>query len=100
MGKLVNFRVKVLMTTVTNFGTGEYSLTVPFAPVANYAFRDGGLHDGASHYSIMLDVDPSNTTGRMYYNTSNGQDARFDHNSPKELSTTDFFYISGTYECE
>jgi hypothetical protein len=88
------------MTTVTNFGTGDYSLTVPFAPAANYAFRDGGLHDGTGHYSIMLDVDPSNTTGRMYYNASNGQDARFDHNSPKELSTTDFFYISGTYECE
>jgi hypothetical protein len=99
MGKMVTFRVKVLMTTVTNFGTGDYSLTLPFAPVANYAFRDGGLHDGGNHYSIMLDADPSNTTGRMYYNTSNGQDARFNHNSPKALSTTDYFYISGTYEC-
>ena len=99
MGKMVTFRVKVLMTTVTNFGTGDYSLTLPFAPVANYAFRDGGLHDGGNHYSIMLDADPSNTTGRMYYNTSNGLDARFNHNSPKALSTTDYFYISGTYEC-
>ena len=86
------------LTSVTNFGTGQYTLTVPFAPLLSNAMRDGGLHEGTNHYGIMLDITPvGGTTGKMYYPGSSGKDEPFDRNSPHVLTTTDFWYISGAY---
>lgn len=90
--------VTVNLSTVTNFGTGQYTLTVPFAPLQHNAMRDGGLHEGSNHYGIMLDIGPAGgTTGKMYYNGSSGKDEPFNRNSPHNLSTSDFWYISGAY---
>lgn len=98
LGKWVFFTVAANLTSVTNFGTGQYTLTIPFAPDQNYVFRDGGLHEGANHYAIMLDVGTVNgTTGKMYYNSTTGKDEAFDNNSPHNLITADFWYISGSY---
>jgi hypothetical protein len=92
------FTVNVVLTSVSNFGTGQYTLTVPFAPLYNNALRDGGLHEGSNHYGIMLDISPSGgTTGKMYYNGSSGKDQAFDKNSPHTLTTSDIWYISGAY---
>lgn len=98
IGKMVTFRIKVLCTNVTNFGTGSYSITLPFAPVDHYMFRDGGSHSGANHYMVGLDAYPGTTTAELKYVASQSQDGDMDHNHPKTFSTTDFFYISGTYE--
>lgn len=97
VGDLVHFEVRVNMTNVTNFGTGQYTLTVPFAPRQNHAFRTGGLHEGSNHYGVMLDVQGGNVTGKLYYNGSNGQDLAFTKNNPHNLTTADFFYVSGLY---
>lgn len=98
IGKMCFFTVRATLTNVTNFGTGQYTLTIPFAPSQSYAFRDGGLHEGSNHYGVMLDVTTvGGTTGKMYYPGSNGQDTPFDRNSPHVLTTSDFWYISGTY---
>jgi len=44
-----------------------------------------------------LDVVAGNTTGKLYYHGSNGQDLAMTKNSPHVLHTTDFFYVSGLY---
>lgn len=98
ISKWVFWSVTVNLSTVTNFGTGQYTLTVPFAPLQHNAMRDGGLHEGTNHYGIMLDIGPAGgTTGKMYYNGSSGKDEPFNRNSPHTLGTTDFWYISGAY---
>lgn len=98
IGKLCFFTVFANLTSVTNFGSGQYTLTIPFAPVQSYAFRDAGLHEGSNHYGIMLDVTTvGGTTGRMYYPGPSGKDEAFDFNSPHVLTTSDFWYVSGTY---
>jgi hypothetical protein len=98
ISKWVFYTVSVNLSTVTNFGTGQYTLTVPFAPLFHNAMRDGGLHEGTNHYGIMLDIGPAGgTTGKMYYNGSSGKDEPFNKNSPHTLTTSDFWYISGAY---
>jgi hypothetical protein len=98
ISKWVFWSVTVNLTTVTNFGIGQYTLTVPFAPLQHNAMRDGGLHEGSNHYGIMLDIGPATgTTGKMYYNGSSGKDEPFNKNSPHNLTTSDFWYISGAY---
>jgi hypothetical protein len=64
---LVLIQIDVLCTTVTNFGTGQYSLTIPFASKVYHTDVYGGsVHDvtpsGTDHYSIKGHLSPSSTT--------------------------------------
>jgi hypothetical protein len=97
IGKLVTFHIQVTLTNVTNFGSGQYSITLPFAPIGDYAFRDGGIHAAGNHYTVMADAEAGTTTMDLWYIAGTGQDMPMDHNSPHTLTTTNKFYINGTY---
>lgn len=100
-GTLCHFRIRVNCTTVTNFGTGQYSLTLPFPPQDDYVFRDGGIHaNTGSHYALMGDAEQGELTMSLWHPGPGGQDAITDHNSPHTLAVQDYFYISGTYEIQ
>lgn len=49
IGQLVSFNIKIDLTTVTNFGTGQLKVDLPVAPIAT----------AANHYSAWCWVDPS-----------------------------------------
>jgi hypothetical protein len=49
VGQLVTFNIKIEMTTVTNFGTGQFKVDLPFAPIAS----------AANHFSAWAWVNPS-----------------------------------------
>jgi hypothetical protein len=100
VGKMITFYILVTFTNVTNFGTGDYTLTLPTGlPSQMHAVVNGGLHDTStnSHINLLGDLEPASVTIDMYYPTSNGINNKFDHNSPLSLATADYFYISGTY---
>jgi hypothetical protein len=99
LGKLIHFNIQVSLNNVTNFGTGQYHLTLPIASAYHYAFRDGGIHHPAQqyHFQVMADAEPNSTDLELYYTASNGLDGGFDHNSPHALEIGDFFYVTGTY---
>ena len=102
VGKMITFNIRVDCTTVTNFGTGGYYLTLPIAPYNNFVFRNGGLHDTSAnvHYSILGDSHTSSTSIELLYSKSQGshvEDSPFKQGSPLNLATADFFYLSGTY---
>lgn len=48
-GQLVSFNIKIDLTTVTNFGTGQFKVDLPFAPIST----------AANHFSAWAWVDPS-----------------------------------------
>ena len=100
VGKMITFYILVTLTNVTNFGTGNYSLTLPSGlPSQMHAVVNGGLHDTSTnnHLNLLGDLEPGSGAIALYYPTSNGVNDRFDHNSPINLATNDYFYISGTY---
>ena len=100
VGKMITFYILVTLTNVTNFGTGNYSLTLPSGlPSQMHAVVNGGLHDTSSnnHLNLLGDLEPGSLNVELYYPTSNGVNDRFDHNSPLNLATADYFYISGVY---
>jgi hypothetical protein len=100
IGNLIHFRIKVVCTTVTNFGTGQYHLTLPFPPVTDYVFRDGGFHDFSTgnHHAISADSEPGTNVISLWHPGSSAKDIFFDHNTPLIIQTQDYFYVSGTYE--
>ena len=99
IGRLVHFKIMVVCTNVTNFGTGQYSLTLPFAPVGDYIFRDGGFHDTSTgnHHAISADAESGTTSITLWHPGSSAKDVAFDHNTPLTIQTNDYFYVSGTY---
>jgi hypothetical protein len=98
-GRFVHFQIQVSTTGVTNFGSGQYSLTLPFAPATDYVFRDGGIHDISTgkHYSISADAETGSTTMTLWHTSTGGLDEVFDRAKPINLAVGDYYYISGTY---
>jgi hypothetical protein len=100
VGKMIFFTVQVNCTNVTNFGTGNYSLTLPTGLTPSvHNLVDGGLHHAATgaHYMLSMDIVPNTTTCELYYPQSNGTMANMDHNSPHTLQVADYFYFNGMY---
>lgn len=103
IGKVVTVQIDVLFTNVTNFGTGQYSLTIPFASKYHTDVYGGSIHDvnaTVNHYSIKGHLSPSSTSMTVWSLKSSAQDEPFDHNSPFVLTTSDKFHMSFTYICE
>ena len=98
-GLQVHFHIRVDMDNITNFGTGQYYLDLPYLARYAYQFRDGCLHDDSTgnQYAIGGHVAANSRRLFLNYTGTNGHDEVFDHNSPVTLTTADNFHISGTY---
>jgi hypothetical protein len=104
IGNLVTVQIDVLFTTVTNFGTGQYSLTLPIASKYHTDVYGGSIHhanNGATdHYSIKGHLSPGSIGMTVWNLKSSALDEPFDHNSPFILDTNDKFHMSFSYICE
>jgi hypothetical protein len=99
---LVHFRIDVDMDNITNFGTGQYYLDLPFPSKYNYKFRDGCLHDISASKDYAIGGHVAAGASRLYLFSTDTQsshvfDIDFDHNSPVTLAAADNFHIAGTY---
>lgn len=98
VGKMITYTINVSCTNVTNFGTGQYSLTLPSGLNPGYDFQHiGGLHKASSHYTLLADLEATSNTITMYHPAANGTQDIFSYNKPTVLTTSSYFYISGTY---
>ena len=101
-GPLVHFQIQVDMDNITNFGTGQYYVDLPFPAKYGYQVREGCLHDISTdrQYAIGGHVSAGQSRLNLYFTDSNGQDQEFDYNSPVTLAVADNFHVSGTYISE
>ncbi len=98
-GKLVHFRTTVDMTNITNFGTGQYYMTVPFNAKYEEYIRGGHLHDASTNkfYTISAQTTPGSNVIKLWTTASNGDEVHFTSSVPFNLDTADDFHVSGTY---
>jgi hypothetical protein len=102
-GKLVHFRIRVSYATMTSFGGGngnQYYITLPFAPVADYVFRDT-LYTKVSngnHYELSAHAPANSTTMSLWHSAGSGNETKMNHTYPTSPATSDYFYLSGHYE--
>lgn len=103
VGNIVTVQIDVSFATVTNFGTGQYSLTLPFASKYHTDVYGGSVHDvinGAiNHYSLKGHLTQNSQTFTIWSIKSSARDEEFEHNSPFILSTADRFHMSFSYIC-
>lgn len=104
IGNWVMVQIDVVFTTVTDFGTGQYSLTIPFASKYHTDVYGGSVHDitnqGIDHYSLKGHLVPSSTTMTIWDMASASKDEPMDHNHPFNLAVADRFHMSFSYICE
>jgi hypothetical protein len=96
------FRVYVDFAGCTNFGTGQYQITLPFPSAQTMRQAGGTLHQttGNSLYHIagITDNATSNTIHKLYYSGST-TDLNWKFNTPVGATTiTSHFDICGTYQ--
>lgn len=104
IGNLITVQVDVIFTNVSNFGTGAYSLTLPFASAYHTDVYGGSLHkitnQGIDHYSLKGHLAPSSSTFTLWAIGSSAADQAFNSSSPVNIDTNDKFHMSFTYICQ
>jgi hypothetical protein len=104
-GNMVHFSIEVDFTNITNFGTGQYFVTLPFSARVAYQFREGCLHDISAgiDYHISGHVFEGEDVLQLFTTDRQGNriyDFPFEQGEPITLTTADNFHIAGTYEIE
>jgi len=110
-GSLVTFYIEVDCTTVTNFGTGQYSMSLPFLPAfggnhfAGWVWRNPSIPaDDANH--IILNADHNGATKTLDLHFLVGATAnpkpvienKLSQGAPGyNLTTVSKLYVNGTY---
>ncbi len=104
IGNFVQVQINVDFDNVSNFGTGQYSLTLPFPSKYHTDVYGGSVHDtvnqGVDHYSLKGHLSDNSSTFTIWNIKSSAADEPFDHNSPINLTTADLFHMSFSYICE
>jgi hypothetical protein len=104
-GSMVFFSVIVDFTNITDFGTVQYYLTLPYPSHAEIKFASGCLHQASTgrEYQIRAGVEAGSDVLTLWTTGINGQkvyDDVFTYDNPITLTTADRFHIAGTYEIE
>ena len=103
-GNQVFVNINVLFTGVTNFGTGQYSITLPFTAAKHQDVFAGSVHDDNSpvvHWSLKGHLTAGSNVMTLWYLSAQGnklRDEPFKYNDPFTLATPDEFHLSFNYE--
>ena len=104
IGNLVVVQIDVVFTTVTNFGTGQYYLTIPFESLYHTDVYGGSVHQitnqGIDHYSLKGHLTDSSNSMSVWVIGSSAQDEPFTHQQPINIDTNDRFHMSFSYIAE
>lgn len=110
-GQLVSFWIAIDLATVTNFGTGQLKVDLPFAPLtgtmnhfSGWVFVDETANpDLAGHIIVNADHLPGVQTLDLHYIKQSGganspvMEAMLLQGTPVTLTTDTNIYINGTY---
>jgi hypothetical protein len=102
-GKLVFFAAEIDFSSVSNFGSGQLSITLPFACEHDFLTRNGHLHDfnKTNHYAMSGECEEGTSTLLFFApKGSEPKDIVLNYNTPVSLTNQDSIDLSGTYMSE
>lgn len=97
IGKMITANAEILMTNVTNFGTGQYYFDIP-AGIPNRAHdlvASGFIQQGGNTYTIFATLGATANKMYLWSPTSNGGSDVVTYNKPAILNTTAVINITG-----
>jgi hypothetical protein len=110
-GRLVSFVIEVNLSTVTNFGTGQYKLQLPFTPAVGFnhfsgwAWADPNIDPDTGTGHTIINADTAGVTNVLdlhYLKSAGGanspiREGLFVQGTPVTLTTISKIYVNGTY---
>ena len=104
-GNLCFFQVKINFAAATNFGTGQYRITLPFATEEAIQFRGGCLHDASASRQYAISGHAAKDSADLLLFTTNLDgsqifDSVFTYQYPIIVAIADNLHIAGTYEIQ
>jgi hypothetical protein len=110
-GQMVSFVIEVDLTTVTNFGTGQYKLQLPFTPAfgfnhfSGWAWADPNVSPDTGTGHTIINADTAGVTDVLdlhYLKQAGGanspiREGLFLQGTPVTLTTISKIYVNGTY---
>jgi hypothetical protein len=110
-GKIVSFVIELDFTTVTNFGTDQYKLQLPFTPAFGFNHFSGWIwadpnvdpDTGTGHTIVNADTAGVTDVLDLHYLKQSGganspiREGLFKQGLPVTLTTISRAYVSGTY---
>jgi hypothetical protein len=103
VGKIAFVNLEVPFSATTDFGTGQYSITLPFESAKHTDVFGGSIHNTGSptqFYSIKGHLEPGSNLMSIWYISGTSLDQEFNRSAPITLNNTDLFHMSFTYEIE
>lgn len=102
LGPMCYIRIRVDNTHITNFGTGAYTITLPFPAVEHMGLIGGMYHDDntGKRHMIMGQVEQGSNVLSLYALNNQVEMQVFDHTHPVTQAVADFWHIEGWYEVE
>ena len=109
---MVNFQISVNLSTVTNFGTGQFKVELPFTPYGTFANHFNGwvwvdptlpADELNGHIVISGDHMAGTKTLDLHYHVATTAapkpviESLFQQGNPVTLTTASIIQISGTY---
>ena len=113
-GQFVTFQIEVDCSTVTNFGTGQYKLELPIAPLrpgthfTGWVWRDPAIPaDDSNHIILNVDYVGTSKTLDLHYLAGAPAEPKAviekqfaDSNAGFSMTTVSKIYVNGTYIAE
>ena len=110
-GSMVSFVIEVDLSTVTNFGTGQYKLQLPFTPAfgfnhfSGWAWADPDVSPDTGTGHTIINADTAGVTDVLdlhYLKSAGGsnspiREGLFLQGTPVTLTTISKIYVNGTY---
>lgn len=105
IGNLCYFSIQVNFETITNFGTGQFFLNLPFPTLNPMMTREGCLHDADAGLQYHISGHANEGATRLNLFTTDRQgnrvyDFAFGDGEPITLTTADSFHLEGVYEAD
>lgn len=114
-GQMVTFNIKIALSTVTNFGTGQYKVDLPFAPIpsaANHFSAWAWVNPAIpadelnGHVQMVADHLPESQTLDLHWlkeTTASPKpliESLLVQGTPVTFTTSSYIYVNGTYICQ
>lgn len=99
---LVHFQIQVDMDNITNFGSGQYYVDLPFPAKHAYQVSDGCLHDISANREYPISGHIAAGESRLYLQSMDASgnstfNIDFTATAPVTLAIADNFHVAGIY---
>jgi hypothetical protein len=97
-GQDVSLTITISMTNVTNFGSGQYTISLPVVPIGlGEVIIPGTVYVGGVSYNIVAVASTGSAIASIFFMGTNGLRTAMTATAPFSLTTAGLMYFNGSF---